>query len=179
MNEKKENMYRLAKKKAYRGGTFIEVVSVIAIIGIFAGISWKNLSDNKKHAEVEAAASEIASLINQTRGYALTGKKINMGGNEKVPGYFTIVFSPDGLYSRIAMVSSCNDFVDYEIFENGIEISKKVNLNGYVGFFKRFCYNVPNGDGNISNIEEIIVESKSDFNIKRTVTINPYRAIVE
>jgi len=54
------------KNKNYKGTTLIEVFAVIGIIIIFSGFSWNIFLNNKRQAEVDAAASEIISVINET-----------------------------------------------------------------------------------------------------------------
>ena len=169
------------KQKNKKGVTLIEVMAVIAIISIFAVISYKNLANNRNHAEVEAVASEIASLINQTRNFALTGKVVN--GN--VPGCFAIRFqnyTGQNEYLRFLGNDTCVYVSSWGAWQ---KISSKVKISGFlavppVSDRSSFRYKVPDGErltGTANNW--ILVESKADSTIQKTVKINQYRAYVE
>jgi len=169
----------IRQEKNYKGVTLIEVFGVIAIISIFAVISWKQLADNRKHAEVEAVAQEIASLINQTRSYALTGRKVNTGSLEEVPNCFGIAFMQNGSYRRIWIKGECSNESTWinDVMDDG-SISSKVNLAGSGDLSIFHVYAVPNGD-KYYGYQDITVESKSDSSIQKIIEINNYRAVVK
>jgi len=168
------------KNKNKKGITLIEVLSVIAIISIFAVISYENFASNRHHAEVEAVANEIASLINQTRNSALTGKKVN----DTVPACFAIRFQNyTGIneYKKFIATKGCNNQIGAAVEEK--EISSKVSIDGFLTtatFRSAFRYEVPNGKNKFMGDQETItVASKAEPNIKKTVIITQYRAYVE
>jgi len=186
MKNKKDYLPRLDSSRSgtnRQGITLIEVIAVIAIISIFSVISYKQLADNRHHAEVEAVANEIAANINQARNAALTGKKVD----GVVPGCFAIrILSGFGAfwYDRFLANDECGGWAanweDWEL------ISQKVTLSGFVSVFgvsnEAFRYKVPNGErlyGTMGGDDFIIVESNADFTIQKTVRINDYRAYVE
>lgn len=165
------------KNKNLKGVTLIEVVSVIAIISVFAVISYNNLADNRRHAEVEAAASEIASIINQTRSYALTGKKLDDGS---VPSCFAIAYiSSTNVWRRF----NVNTDTCFGLNENSISISfadRNVDISNYSNPSEilQYRYSVPNGE--IKNPPyDIEVISKANPSIKKKVIVSDYRAVVE
>lgn len=55
------------------GFTLIEVMVVIAIIGIAATISWDSLGTTRKKTLVENTCEGVAAMHNKARGYALAG----------------------------------------------------------------------------------------------------------
>jgi prepilin-type N-terminal cleavage/methylation domain-containing protein len=57
----------------YRGFTLIELMIVIGIIGILAGVSLKLVSDTRKKTQVNNACESVVALANKARGYALSG----------------------------------------------------------------------------------------------------------
>ncbi len=74
----RENLFLNKKNKTTKnnrkGFSLVEVMSVIAIIGIVSVISWEMLGGAKKTSDVTNACEQVASMINKTRGYALSGR---------------------------------------------------------------------------------------------------------
>ncbi len=56
-----------------KGFTFVEVMVVIAIIGIAATISWDSLGTTRKKTLVENTCEGVAAMHNKARGYAHAG----------------------------------------------------------------------------------------------------------
>lgn len=60
-----------------KGFTLLELTIVIAASMIIMALSWDSLANSRKDAAESAACNELASYINKTRTYALTGKIVN------------------------------------------------------------------------------------------------------
>jgi len=58
-----------------RGFSFMEVMMVVAIIGILSSVSLVSLSNSREKKDVETAAREVVAAIRETQNYALTGKQ--------------------------------------------------------------------------------------------------------
>lgn len=56
------------------GFTLVEVLLVVAIIGIIASVSWVTLVGAKKNSDVLNSCEQVASMINKTRNYVLSGR---------------------------------------------------------------------------------------------------------
>lgn len=58
----------------YRGFTFVEVIVVIAIIGILSAITIVSFGPISKRTKLNASADEVSSAMNLAKGYALQGR---------------------------------------------------------------------------------------------------------
>ncbi len=59
------------QKKAF---TFIELVIIMAMIGIMSAVLLVSYGEKRADKELEAAAREVAATIREAQNYALTGK---------------------------------------------------------------------------------------------------------
>ncbi len=60
----------------YRGFTLIEVMAVMAIVGVMSAMVFTSLRSGKEQKSVEGEARKVAAAIREVQNYALTGKQI-------------------------------------------------------------------------------------------------------
>jgi len=121
--------------KNKKGFSLVEITIIVGIIAIMSFLSWRVLTSQKDVTQVEDAANVVASAINKTRAYALTGKIID--SSETVPDFFK-VSTVDGNTIRIeALDENClNSSVESDyVFETPIDIENAA-----------FVFSVPNGE---------------------------------
>ena len=164
----------LKTNKKYKSFTLVEVIIVIAIISIFTMLSYKSWRDTRNNAEVEAVCSQIASLINQTRNDALTGKRVtsidSLVNNEVPDGFRIYLYRKPLLEYRIAAVKTATE--DHVLTNVG-NISTKVTMTSSD---VNFAYAVPNGNGSASQAFPVSIEL-SLGGINKKVEVSPYRAV--
>jgi type II secretory pathway pseudopilin PulG len=69
-------MFKIKNKK---GMSLIELVVLIAVIGIMSSISVSSLVNSKRNTELEVASEELVAVLREAQNYALTGKNIVPG----------------------------------------------------------------------------------------------------
>ena len=72
-DEKQKRMIMLKHK----GFTLIEIMLVMAIIGVMSAMVFSSLRSGKEQKEVEGQARRVAAAIREIQNYALTGKQIS------------------------------------------------------------------------------------------------------
>lgn len=144
----------MRKIKAF---TLVELIIVIAIVAIISAVSWSVLGGAKKSAAVNDACNQVATMINKTRNYALSGKQVN----GVVPDSFRIkTGGPVVIYS----VTSSGE-TQMESFS----LAGGISCGSYI-----FTYNVPDGVSGIE--EEEVFCTDADIDAIRTVNVTPYVA---
>lgn len=76
-----------------RGFSFVELLIVVAIIGIMTAIGLVSLNSGKNQKQVETEARKVISIIREAQNSALSGKTI---GGSGYPCSFSVVFNPGG-----------------------------------------------------------------------------------
>lgn len=85
----------MAKIQNKKGFSFLELIIVVAIIGIMTVAAFVSLYGAKESKSVEIAAREVAAAIREAQNNALTGKIVNSG---EYPCQFSFVSSPSSAY---------------------------------------------------------------------------------
>jgi prepilin-type N-terminal cleavage/methylation domain-containing protein len=140
--------------KNKKGFTLMELLVVIAIIGILASVSWETLGGVKKKSDATNACEQVASMINKTRNYALSGKVVGAS----VPTSFSITIN-----NSIVTITNTN-LLATETFS----IPGGVDCGDWSS-----TYASPNAIGTGGSITCV----SSDGASSRTVTVTPYQAV--
>ena len=140
------------------GFTLVEIIIVIAIIGIISAVSWSVLGGAKKSAAVNDACNQVAAMVKKTRNYALSGK---LDASGSVPDFFRIkTGGPIVIYSVVS-----NTETQMESFS----LAGGVSCND-----EKLTYKVPDGSGGSNQSIVCSVGGSS-----RTVSVTPYTAICQ
>lgn len=70
----------MALKRKQKGVTLVEVMVVIAVIGIGTSIMLASMGNAKEQKRVETAAREVAAMFREAQSNALSGKQVSLGG---------------------------------------------------------------------------------------------------
>ncbi len=100
----------LASPKKVRGFTLIEMVIVIAIIGLTSSIVITSLSSNRSARETDRAIHVLAGALREAQNYALTGKSVNAAQENC---YFAIRFTSATQYTLANYYRSGGDCTSY------------------------------------------------------------------
>jgi prepilin-type N-terminal cleavage/methylation domain-containing protein len=101
-------MFHYFKNKKNQGFSLMELMMVIAIIGIMTVVGFASTSSIKKNSLLRASQNEIASAIKLVQSYALQGKTINDAGNWVVPCEYGFEFTDKSSY-RTFYALTCGD----------------------------------------------------------------------
>jgi len=106
-----------------KGFSLMELLIVIAIIGIMTAVLLVNLSGSRSQKQVEAAAREVAAAIREAQNNALTGKNVTTGCS-----YIFTYNSGSSSYG----ISSCSN-INYTL-SNGVIFNNGNNFTFSVPF---------------------------------------------
>ncbi|MCD6149636.1 prepilin-type N-terminal cleavage/methylation domain-containing protein [bacterium] len=99
--------------------TFIELVIVVAIVGIMTSVLLVSTSGSRTDKALEAAAREVAAMIREAQNYALTGKDAGAGCN-------SYVFAYTDATNSYSVNNGCNINNSYTL-KNGIVFNSGVS----------------------------------------------------
>lgn len=106
-------MYR---RKTASGFTLIEVMIVVAIIGITSAMIFVTFSGQRQTRNTERAAREVLAALREAQNYALSGRAGTINENNS---YYGVNFTAGAAYS---LVSSSGTISSYSL-KNGIVAS--------------------------------------------------------
>ena len=142
--------------KKNKGFTLVELLIVIAIIGIMSAVSIVSLQNGKTEKEVETAATQVAAAIREAQNNALTGKK-NNGETPCDYVYFRWISNSNYAISYEEKVSEgiCSSIKDYSVYtlENDVIVSS----------FDEISFSIPFGGTDISGTEDIVLSKDSNI----------------
>lgn len=139
------------KRKAF---SLIEVLIVIAIVGIIATVSFVSLGATKKGADAKSACTQVASYINKARNYTLSGRNS--------------IVTVHVLGTAITIIGS----------GNGTAVNETYALRSLVNCTPEYnaTYTAPSGSGGTSAFIDCYDSTNSTF---KRVTVTPYQAICD
>ena len=154
------------------GFTLIELMVIVAIIGIMTTIGFVSLKSGQNKNKLKSAQAEITATIKLAQSYALQGKKDN---NDIVPKYYGVRFSADGksyifCSNSNATDTACSNPVGTYPLKNGVVLS--------AGQGSLVSFNVPYGNCSLSSGGSLVIKVKIDSD-EKTITINPGGSITE
>lgn len=140
------------RSKVSAGFTLIELVIVMAIVGIMASVIMASLTDGRTKKSVETNAHEFASALREAQNYALSGKQI--GGNDVCK--FSLGWIDGSTYSLGYIPGGCaaaspTSIVNYSL-KNGVTLNN----------FGTIYFSVPFGVVSPSSTLQVIF-TKSSF----------------
>ena len=154
-----------------KGFTLIELMIIVAMIGIMTTVGFVSLKSGQNQAKLKATQAEIATMIKLAQSYALQGKK----QGAVMPKYYGVKFSADGksyvfCSSGNAADLACNNSIETHSFSSGIALS--------VGQGTLLWFDIPNGNCKLSSGGSLLLKLKLDSN-EKTITINAGGSITE
>ncbi len=85
---------KIQNKKS--GFTLLELMVVVAIIGIMSAAGFASLSDGRNQKAVDLEARKVASVLRMAQNYAVSGRALDIN---KIPCKFIFTSSVAGSYS--------------------------------------------------------------------------------
>lgn len=169
-------------RKRSRGFTIVELLAVIAVIGIMTTVTFVSLNRQKADEEVRVAAEELAKHINEMRQQALTG---DTESANKACGFGLDFFDDAGqkkyrtFYSKSA--TSCVDTYDASN-TNTVKIytwnNAKVNMEKFGGgvptdiFFEAPFAIITGGDQKIEFSHKTVSSAQYCVEVKSTGAVS-------
>ena len=159
-------------KKKEKGFTLIEILIVVALIGILSVVSITSMKSGQDQNKLKAAQAETESIIKLAQSYALQGKK---QGNI-VPKYYGVKFSVDGKnYSFCSNLNDtdvdCNNLIENYQFKNGVMLS--------AGQGTQISFDIPYGNCRLSSASDNLTLTFKFDNNSRGIIVNKGGAITE
>lgn len=127
---------KIKKRKFLRGFTVIEILVIIAVMGIMLSIAFVNLSSGRTGAKLDAAQREVASAVQTAKSNALQGKT----ASGSVPKCWGFKFTDNDTY--IIFPSDCStdgSSVETSDLGNGVKLKSPSPANS------KILFSVPNG----------------------------------
>lgn len=154
--------------KNKNGFTMIELMIVMAIIGIMSAVIFVNMANVGTNNNLKLAGRQLSSALHLTQSYALTGK-------QKDPDKYPCAFKfstkeiDGGFYYEIQYIfrevnEECGDKADFEPFEGPIKFNKVASLTE-----NSVTFNVPHATYSAPEPETEFIFSEKGKTYKVTV----------
>ena len=137
-------MFSKYTKYNHKGVSLIELMVVIAIIGIMSSIGFALWQSSKNATYLDIAQREVASAVRAAQSYALQGKRLSSG----VPSTYGVGFTANNAYCIYHDSFNAGNCIETFALNNGVV------LRGFSAGSNVVFFNVPFGDrsssGNIT-----------------------------
>jgi len=173
---------RLKKRnKKYSGFTFMELMIVIAIIGILSTISIVSFNQTRKRANVDTSADELASAISLAKEYSLQGKMPQ--GENSICGYgfrftstteYKIFYYSDKTLS-VTDKDYCKikaNLVDSNVSVYTQKLKTGVTLTSPNISSTKIYFNIPRADLSFSSAVNYTIKYTGSTSLTKTVSVN-------
>ena len=159
-------------KQKTEGFTLIELMIIIAVIGIMTTVGFVSLESGQNQAKLKATQAEIVAMTKLAQSYALQGKKDN---NDVVPSYYGVKFSVDGsgyvfCSSSDSMDANCSNSIETHQFDGNIALN--------MGQGALVWFDVPFGNCQLSSVGNLQLQLVLD-SAERGIVISPGGSITE
>ena len=134
-------------RQAIPAFSFIEVILVVAIIGIMTSIVFTSINQSKHRTELETAANEVVASIRKIQNYSLSGKDISSTCSE----YRFIATINSNTFTIDNGGSTCPFSENYQL-KSGVVFGSNIALG----------FNAPFGNRTNNNAVDIIVKKGSN-----------------
>jgi Tfp pilus assembly protein FimT len=132
-------------RKFFSGHTFLELMTVIGILGIMLAMTLVSMNRSNTDAKLKAAQREVASAIRMAQSNALQGKTVNISDKTRVPQRFGFRFTDNNSY-EVFYEDSSNETVESHDLGSGVTLSapgSSYNTN------TKITFSVPNATVNL------------------------------
>jgi prepilin-type N-terminal cleavage/methylation domain-containing protein len=156
-----------------KGMSFVELIAVIAIIGIGSSIAIVSLTPARTQAKLKAAQTELAANIKLVQSYALQGK-MESGVTPKAFGLGMSINNAYQLYYCPNTVA-CPDTEKMQIESISLDGSGVNFINGQF-----VTFSVPHGNPTLSSgSSNLVIELNYPGETPKTVTVTSGGSIIE
>lgn len=139
--------------------SLIEVLIVIAIIGIISSVIFVSMQNSKTEKELETAAREVAATIREAQNNALTGKVID---DSRFPCKFGIYKTANSEYKLAYYYHTNNNDCSNPSFQ---DVATYMLKNGvaFNGSFSLIYYSVPQAEFAAPDVRSVILNKGGKY----------------
>lgn len=152
-----------------RGFTLVEVMLVMAFIGIMTGVVFVSLSTRRSMESAKSAAREVAAAVRETQGSALSG--LRRGKNSSVPDgrsicrYEITQTSATEYQSSVFHANDCSIGSPTSLLLRTYTLPNGVRFSSPLSSPWRVVFAVPRGEVTPGNVSISLAKGGSSFSV--------------